>query len=195
MLTCRLERLLACVFALSLAIGMYRSRRPSDNAYCVVVRFTLESLALHAAHVIHALSLRNETNCRIGKACCVLWYYHAMPKYKRIKQDKDAEVLLNRIEMQDLHRNFEIADGYISRFLAIFKPFVHMNRRHPRYLHIQLQMSKQFRESFESEFGKAINCQREINVEPEIELDLWQLLLDFSDVLYASCQAGHVHFS
>ena len=195
MLTCRLEWLLVCVFALSLAIEMYRSRRPSDNAYCVVVRFTLESLALHAAHVIHTLSLRNETNCRIGKACCVLWYYHAMPKYKRIKHDKDAEVLLNRIEMQDLHRNFEIADGYISRFLAIFKPFVHMNRRDPRYLHIQLQRSKQFRESFESEFGKTIDCQREINTEPDIEHDLWQLLLDFSDVLYASCRAGHVHFS
>ena len=118
-----------------------------------------------------------------------------MPKYKRIKHDKDAEALLNRIEMQDLHRNFEIADGYISRFLAIFKPFVHMNRRHPRYLHIQLQMSKQFRETFESEFGKTIDCQREINVEPEIKLDLWQLLLDFSEVLYASCRAGHVHLS
>ena len=181
--------------ALSLAIGMYWSRRPSDNAYCVVVRFTLESLALPAAHVIHAVSLRNETNCRIGKACCVLWYYHAMPKYKRIKHDKDAEVLLNRIEMQDLHRNFEIADGYISRFLAIFKPFVHMNHRHPRYLHMQLRMSKQFRDSFESEFGKTIDCPCEIDVKPEIEVDLWQLLLDFSDVLYASCQAGHVHFS
>jgi hypothetical protein len=183
------------VFALSLAIGMCRSRRPSDNAYRVVVRFNLESLALHAAHVIHALSLRNETNCRIRKACCVLWYYHAMPKYKRIKQDKDAEVLLNRIEMQDLHRNFEIANGYISRFLAIFKPFVHMNHRHPRYLHMQLRMSKQFRDSFESEFGKTIDCPCEIDVEPEIEVDLWQLLLDFSDVMYASCQAGHVHFS
>lgn len=118
-----------------------------------------------------------------------------MPKYKRIKQDKDAEVLLNRIEMRDLQRDFEIADGYISRFLAIFKPFVHMNRRHPRYLHIQLQMSKQFRETFEWEFGKTIDCQREINIEPDIDLDLWQLLLDFSDVLYASCRAGHVHFS
>ena len=136
MLTCRLDRLLACVFALSLAIGRYWSRHPGDNAYCVVVRFILESLALHASHVIHAMSLLNETNCRFVKACCFPWYYHAIPKYKRIKQDKDAEVLLNRIEMQDLHRNFEIADGYISRFLAIFKPFVHMNRRHPRYLHI-----------------------------------------------------------
>ena len=55
-LTCRFERLLACVFALSLAIGMCRSRRPSDNAYCVIVRFTLESLSLHAAHVIHTVS-------------------------------------------------------------------------------------------------------------------------------------------
>lgn len=118
-----------------------------------------------------------------------------MPKYKRIKQDKDAEVLLNRMEIRDLQRDFEIADGYISRFLAIFKPFVHMNRRHPRYLHIQLQMSKQFRETFESEFGKTIDCQREINIEPDIDLDLWQLLLDFSDVLYASCRVGHVHFS
>ena len=172
---------------------MYRSRRPSDNAYCVVVRFNLESLALHAAHVIHAVSLRNETNCRIGKACCVLWYYHAMPKYKRIKQDKDAEVLLNRIEMQDLHRNFEIADGYISRFLAIFKPFVHMNHRHPRYLHIQLQKSKRFRETFESEFGKTIDCHSEINIGPELKPDLWQLLLDFGDVLYASCEVGHMY--
>ena len=56
MLTYRLERFLACVFALSLAIGMYRSRCPSDNAHCVVVRFILESLALHAAHVIHTVS-------------------------------------------------------------------------------------------------------------------------------------------
>ena len=172
---------------------MYRSRRPSDNTYCVVVRLTLESLALHAAHVIHAIPLHNESTCRIGKACCVLWYYHAMPKYKRIKQDKDAEVLLNRIEMQDLHRNFEIADGYISRFLAIFKPFVHMNCRHPKYLPIQLQKSKRFRETFESEFGKTIDCHSEIDVEPELQPDLWQLLLDFSDVLYASCEVGYMY--
>ena len=100
--------------------------------------------------------------------------------------------MLNRIEMQDLRRNFEIADGYISRFLAMFKPFMHMNGRHPRYLHIQLQKVKQFRELFELEFGTTITCQRRFDFEFEIEDDLWHLLLDFSDVLYARCNAGHV---
>ena len=126
------------------------------------------------------------------KACCVLWYYHALPKDNRSKQDNKAEVFLNCIEMQDLHRNFDIADGYISRFLAIFKPFVHMNNQHPRNLHIELQKTKHFRDTFESEFGKTITCQREINFWPEIGIDLWQLLLDFIDVLYASCKSGHL---
>ena len=125
-------------------------------------------------------------------ACCVLWYYHAPPKDKRSKQDNEVEVFLNCIEMQDLHRNFDIADGYISRFLAIFKPFVHMNNQHPRNLHIELQKTKHFRDTFESEFGKTITCQREINFWPEIGIDLWQLLLDFIDVLYASCKSGRV---
>ena len=125
-------------------------------------------------------------------AFCALWYYHAIQKNNRSNKDNQAEVFLNRIEMQDLRDNFDFADGYISRFLAIFKPFVHMNNQHPRHLHIELQKTKHFRDTFESEFGKTITCQHEINFWPEIGIDLWQLLLDFIDVLYASCKSAHM---
>ena len=131
-------------------------------------------------------------HCRIVNAFCALWYYHAIPKNNRSNKDNQAEVFLNRIEMQDLRDNFDFADGYISRFLPIFKPFVHMNNQHPRSLHIELQKTKHFRDTFESEFGKTITCQHEINLWPEIEIDLWQLLLDFIDVLYASCKSVHM---
>ena len=51
--------------------------------------------------------------------------------------------------------DYEIADGYIARFLGKFKPFKTMNHEHPKVLFRRLQRrrNRHFREVFESEFG------------------------------------------
>jgi len=158
---------------------------------CVVVVQGSTS-GLNAPHMVQTGCLRVETHGRIERGVCDPRYYHSIPNDDCSNQCNQAEVLLNRIEIQDLHRNFEVADGYISRFLAIFKPFIHMSDRHPRHLHIQLQKVKRFLELFELEYGATITCQRRFDFEFEIKDDLWQLLLDFNNVLYARCNVCHV---
>ena len=67
----------------------------------------------------------------------------------------ESEELLNSKEIRTVHFDYEIAGGYIARFLGKFKRFKAMNHGHPRVLLSRFQRRRncQFREAFESEFG------------------------------------------
>ena len=111
-------------------------------------------------------------------------YYHTMTQGSFNAMHIESGVLLSGAELQNIHLNLEIANTYISRFLAVFKPFVNLNRSDPRYLHIQLQHYSEFRKVFEAEFGIQIIYQDEINNLPDIDDKLFELLRDYNEVMY-----------
>ena len=111
-------------------------------------------------------------------------YYHTMKQDSFNAMHIESGVLLSCAELQNIHLNLEVANTYISRFLAVFKPFVNLNRSDPRHLRIQLQRHIEFRKVFEAEFGIQIICQDEINNLPDIDIKLFELLRDYSEVMY-----------
>ena len=70
----------------------------------------------------------------------------------------ESEELLSSEEIRIVSSDYEIAGGYIARFLGKFKRFKAMNHRHPRVLlnRLQRRRNRQFREEFEFEFGVKI---------------------------------------
>ena len=69
-----------------------------------------------------------------------------------------SEELLSYEEIRIVNSHYEIAGGYIARFLGKFKRFKAMTHRHPRVLlnRLQRRRNRHFREEFESEFGVKI---------------------------------------
>ena len=84
-----------------------------------------------------------------------LLYYQAVRNESTGTSELESEALLNSAEMSIVYYNYEIADGYIARFLGKFKQFKTMNHEHPRVLFRRLQRKRNhhFRELFEFEFG------------------------------------------
>ena len=84
-----------------------------------------------------------------------LLYYQAVRNESTGTSELESEALLNSAEMSTVYYNYEIADGYIARFLGKFKQFKTMNHEHPRVLFRRLQRkrNRHFRELFEFEFG------------------------------------------
>ena len=84
-----------------------------------------------------------------------LLYYQAVRNESTGTSELESEALLNSAEMSTVYYNYEIADGYIARFLWKFKQFKTMNHEHPRVLFRRLQRkrNRHFRELFEFEFG------------------------------------------
>ena len=84
-----------------------------------------------------------------------LRYYQPVRNERAGNPELESEALLSSAEMTLTRYDYEIADGYIARFLGKFKPFKTMNHEHPKVLFRRLQRrrNRHFREVFESEFG------------------------------------------
>lgn len=84
-----------------------------------------------------------------------MWYYQAVRNEDARSNGLESEELLSSKEIQTVHFHYNVAGGYIARFLGKFKRFKTMTHGHPRVLLSRLQMkrNRQFREALESEFG------------------------------------------
>jgi hypothetical protein len=77
--------------------------------------------------------------------------------------------------MQNVQFNYEIADGYIYRFLVLFKPFFNLELTCTSTIYENLESCALFKERFEAEFGSIHKISGH---------QMRQLLWDFNQVLY-----------